>query len=591
MRRTNKILRVSELVAGAFLLVGSAFPAFALNLPPGATFPTVTFDASFGLDAYLESQFTGLPGGYDVANAPASYDTWCVDPAGDLGSVNLTGTTTLNPGPYTFHDTSDSVALTLLPAATWHEINWVLNNKGSATVIDVQEAIWYLESSPHAFHYNYFITSSSQFPKALTLATTAMGNSTFTPPPGGVQAVLLFDGPLENAQDLIIELPVPPTIQLTKTANPTIFSKVGDVITYTYTITNTGTTTLNGPFNINDDKLGNFKCNPAPPPPGGPKPPPPPPGSPPPPPKGSIAPGGTLTCTATYTIKQADLAGCITNIATATGNGLTSNQDTAKVCPLPFCNVGYPFGSAPALTSVVFNESTVLASFAYMPTGGTDHLGSVSLWATDEHAPTLGVREVDVKTSSGTTKDMFFVTPYPDGSSGASAIPPSVGTTALTGNDAGTDVALTLSGYAGHYPAGFGRPIWPSLFLTDLTLNPGPPFVGDWQMAGTASNPIPPNALYGSWKSALKTVDTTKTPNAITVTPDGDPAKNGWNGVPDTPPGGFPSSLGYGAEMVWNTSGLGLISGHSYHVQLMVHDGDQNKAGGDVGEACLLVTP
>jgi len=34
----------------------------------------------------------------------------------------------------------------------------------------------------------------------------------------------------------------------------------------------------------------------------------------------------------------------------------------------------------------------------------------------------------------------------------------------------------------------------------------------------------------------------------------------------------------------WN---LVLIPGRSYRIQVLVHDGDQNKAGGDSGEACV----
>jgi len=32
-----------------------------------------------------------------------------------------------------------------------------------------------------------------------------------------------------------------------------------------------------------------------------------------------------------------------------------------------------------------------------------------------------------------------------------------------------------------------------------------------------------------------------------------------------------------------------LQSGHTYRFQFMGHDGDQNKSGGDVGEACVNV--
>jgi hypothetical protein len=41
---------------------------------------------------------------------------------------------------------------------------------------------------------------------------------------------------------------------------------------------------------------------------------------------------------------------------------------------------------------------------------------------------------------------------------------------------------------------------------------------------------------------------------------------------------------GYGTELLFE---VGLISGHSYRLQVIVHDGDQNK-GGDSGEGCAI---
>jgi hypothetical protein len=41
---------------------------------------------------------------------------------------------------------------------------------------------------------------------------------------------------------------------------------------------------------------------------------------------------------------------------------------------------------------------------------------------------------------------------------------------------------------------------------------------------------------------------------------------------------------GYGAELRFE---VGLVAGHSYRFQAIVHDGDQNK-GGDSGEACAV---
>jgi len=87
-------------------------------------------------------------------------------------------------------------------------------------------------------------------------------------------------------------------ISLTKTASPTTYSAVGDVITYTYVIKNTGDVTL-GSFTLDDDKVppANFNCTLPP----------------------ILNSGASVTCTGTYTITQADIAaGSVTNKATTT---------------------------------------------------------------------------------------------------------------------------------------------------------------------------------------------------------------------------------------------------------------------------------
>src|SRR5439155_18354672 len=90
---------------------------------------------------------------------------------------------------------------------------------------------------------------------------------------------------------------------------PASYSAVGQTITYTYTITNSGNVTLAGPFSMTDDKLGTFACG-----------------------SGPLAPGASTSCTKTHTITQTDLdAGSITNTATASGNGATSAPASATV--------------------------------------------------------------------------------------------------------------------------------------------------------------------------------------------------------------------------------------------------------------------
>ena len=50
------------------------------------------------------------------------------------------------------------------------------------------------------------------------------------------------------------------------------------------------------------------------------------------------------------------------------------------------------------------------------------------------------------------------------------------------------------------------------------------------------------------------------------------------------PAGAITKAEGYGTEVRWD---LRLEAGHNYRFQVMVHDGDQNKIGGDSGEACV----
>ena len=171
-----------------------------------------------------------------------------------------------------------------------------------------------------------------------------------------------------------------------------------------------------------------------------------------------------------------------------------------------------------------------------------------------------------MKTSAGTT-----TTDYPVSALAASpsaVTKPTTGTNLLTGDQSGLDASL--------------RPMWPVLFLTDITADPTSKS-GDWQQGG---RPVAPNAVFGTWKAAVRTVDKTTSPETVSIAPDADPAKNNWTlGTgSNTPPTGQKDE-GFGTEARWNVA---LVPGRSYRIQVMVHDGDQNKVGGDSGEACVL---
>jgi uncharacterized repeat protein (TIGR01451 family) len=96
-------------------------------------------------------------------------------------------------------------------------------------------------------------------------------------------------------------------LKLTKTANTTTYSQIGQTIIYTFSITNTGTANV-GPtqFTITDERLGEtLNCGPA---------------------DTTLAPSQSVTCAGTYTITQADMQQTnLGNSATASGDGVPAS--------------------------------------------------------------------------------------------------------------------------------------------------------------------------------------------------------------------------------------------------------------------------
>src|SRR5262249_21450641 len=99
-------------------------------------------------------------------------------------------------------------------------------------------------------------------------------------------------------------------LSLAKSASPSAYSSPSTTLTYTYTITNSDNVTLSTPFSVTDDTLGSINpCGSCP-----------------------LAPRALPDALPIYTITQADLdAGSITNMATSSGNGVTSTPASATV--------------------------------------------------------------------------------------------------------------------------------------------------------------------------------------------------------------------------------------------------------------------
>ena len=166
-------------------------------------------------------------------------------------------------------------------------------------------------------------------------------------------ATATVGGIISNSASITLTRSVVPTpstiLTLSKTANPQTYGQIGQTITYTYVITNAGTTPL-GPvqFTISDNKLGAaFNCGQ---------------------PNTTIAAGQTLTCTSTYIITQADMSSAsLTNTATASGAQQTSGPATATIT-----------NTTLALTPVVTFTPTF--STTYTPGSTVQHRVAVGEW-------------------------------------------------------------------------------------------------------------------------------------------------------------------------------------------------------------------
>ena len=103
-----------------------------------------------------------------------------------------------------------------------------------------------------------------------------------------------------------------PSLGLAVVNTPIVFNSVGQVINYSYTVTNTGNPPLAGPVTVTDDKTTPPVCSATN--------------------DANLDRGETVTCTSTYTITQADLTiGSVTNNSTARAGGTDSNRVTTVV--------------------------------------------------------------------------------------------------------------------------------------------------------------------------------------------------------------------------------------------------------------------
>jgi len=121
-----------------------------------------------------------------------------------------------------------------------------------------------------------------------------------------------------------------PAMTVVKTATPQSFGAVGDTINFNIVVTNTGNVTWTTPVSIDDPLTSDESC-----------------------PNVTVAPGGSVTCTASYAVDQLDLDNeTLTNTATAsiTVNGVAASASGTEVIPanvMPALTVEKSLSSGP----------------------------------------------------------------------------------------------------------------------------------------------------------------------------------------------------------------------------------------------------
>ena len=143
-----------------------------------------------------------------------------------------------------------------------------------------------------------------------------------------------------------------------KTSDATPATTVGSTITYSFTVTNTGTLTITG-LSVTDSKLGAVTC-----------------------PVTTLSPGGSTTCTKTYVVTQADLDnGSIYNKVIVTGStpaGAVLGHDDLTVTLVQNPGLNLVKSAAPAFSSPATAGDPITYTFSITNTGNVT-LKSVNL--------------------------------------------------------------------------------------------------------------------------------------------------------------------------------------------------------------------
>ena len=304
----------------------------------------------------------------------------------DLDAGSVTNTATATSGSTKSGPDSVTVSGVQNPALSMAKV--VSNAPNPVVLGSVLEYTVTGTNSGNTTLTNVVISDSRITPSSTTCASVAPAGTcvlvgTYTVTQADVDAgqVLNIGSGISDTTPLT---PSPPTITpvqqlrgltLDKASSTATYTAVGDVLAYTYLVTNSGTVTVTSPISVADDRIvapGTVSCPALP--------------------AGGLAPGASLTCTASYAVTQADLnQGSVTNTATATDGTSTSAPDsvTINATQLPSITLDKTASVADSNGDGITGDAGDVISYAFSVTN-TGNVLLAPVTVVDPRLPGLG---------------------------------------------------------------------------------------------------------------------------------------------------------------------------------------------------------
>lgn len=234
-----------------------------------------------------------------------------------------------------------------------------------------------------------FTTCSGSY--AVTLADINHGSVTNTANAAGTDRQSVTT--LSNEASATVPANIDSSVSLMKSADRPNYTEPGQVINYSYVVTNTGNNTLSN-ISISDTKINPVTC----------------------PEPSTIDPGTSLTCTGSYTVTQADVdAGSVLNSATASSTNPQSTvvQSATQSLVVPAI-ITDTISLTKTTTAVNFNQAGVAIPYQY-DVVNTGNVTLYDLTINDDKIPTgITCQQTTLAPSASTTCNGTYTTTQAD---------------------------------------------------------------------------------------------------------------------------------------------------------------------------------